>query len=82
MTRYNLYTDGLLHAGVFILAIEAGSEWDQSSESEHQLTQIGAIEAVSRWEYNPNSSTLQSSNQAEYIETGLAWPNNTAVVVH
>ncbi len=79
MTKYNLYNDGQYHSGVKLLAIEAGSELDDTTHTSSRC--IGTVVADSAVEFSPSSSAFQSLQTQEYIDTGLEWPNNRAVVV-
>jgi len=75
MTQYNLYNDGQSHAGVHLIAVRTDSELDLAD-----MELVGTVEAESTTEFNPAASSFQS-NQAEYIQTGLKWPHDRAVVV-
>lgn len=83
MLRYNIYSDDNNRA----VAIEHGTELDVSTRQGHPTICgvaarfLGTVEARSFSALNPSVSALGEGNgMGDYIDTGLPWPHDRAVV--
>ncbi len=77
--QYNIYRDDNERRAI---AVEAGSDYDRTCATVEKLALLGQVDATPVSEFSPRSSAFQSSQNNEYVQTGLPWPYAKAVVVH
>ena len=74
MRPYKLYSENGR-----LIAIPADSELDPTQDG---ASLVDVVDASPFRAFSPNSSTFQTDQTNEYINTGLPWPMAEAVVIY